>query len=919
MGIKTTSCSKPFIWNKIFFLLIVFVVTLSISPTSAVKAEDPANKNYKELYNDKYWKWDYSYQKAREDEKTGGTVDVTDMHDVMSEIANEYQRPPIMGTNQRHRGYLGNFLVEENDDVDGLAHRYDVPFYYHLDAARSYETNTSFWQVSDKAANMLETALNETVMMLNDSVFNINVTLSMLPVGALEMVDDFKFVGNAIDEIESKVQDMFGVGGGNTKENPPFLKNNGMFYAVAKTLVLFVVVYAFFQFVWKRSFISSFGEMGKFILVLAIGLLLIANYAPFLKGMNNISNELSMILVNQGSEDGAGTYRSQLDSFADKMWNMFVDAPYLSLQYGTESISEIEGTREAYINWVDNRKGAAFEKALTGDVGDLDEEEKHEGVSNHRRVVYLLTTPSFTPERKAMVKREAMVYGNGSMSYDGVNEKTILNIIYFISNAIMSIPFLVISLAILVTHFWFVLMALVAPFAFIVAAVPGQFNVLKRYMVELSLPLMVKIALHFIMLMIMFMHDIINETINSYDTGLFSGRIGEAFLRSLMYCLMFITVFFLRKRLAGLFTSGSTFFQEMRDGVGESMKPVQSTVTGVGTTVGAGAGLAVGAYAGMPLLGASTGMNLGGTAGSTLTGANSPAQGINSVASTGMHLAAQNQRKKQFSELSEMNEGGGASHNLNSHQPHDEGSIDAQSFDNEQAKAEGYANTMHYLEEEGLNDVEQDIYMDGLEENGIDLSKVSDETLDRNFTSDVMNAKGPARVRAQKLADNIKSDHAQQQATKMSIKDKRNADFDNYLSDQGMSQGEVNSLRSGLKNNGIDTAHVKKQELFDADSAVREKINNGENISYAYGMQKNLSSTVGNRMEKNKLSAEGSGKQQSKVPGPNKNNGLPTADLETPLNSEDVSTRSEADDIPPPPPPPTEPPPFDDDDNPFND
>src|SRR5699024_372181 len=156
-------------------------------------------------------------------------------------------------------------------------------------------------------------------------------------------------------------------------------------------------------------------------------------------------------------------------------------------------------------------------------------------------------------------------------------------------------------------------------------------------------------------------------------------------------------------------------------------------------------------------------------------------------------------------------------------------------------------------------------------------------------------------------------------ATKISIQDKNNAGCDNYLSERGLSRGEVNSLQSGLIINGNDTAHAKKKELCDADSAVREKINNREDISYAYGMQKNLSSTVGNRMEKNKLSAEGSGKQQSKVPGPNKNNGLPTADLETPLNSEDVSARSEADDIPPPPPPPTEPPPFDDDDNPFND
>src|SRR5699024_6031774 len=567
---------------------------------------------------------------------------------------------------------------------------------------------------------------------------------------------------------------------------------------------------------------SSFGEMGKFILVLAIGLLLMANYAPFLKGMNNISNELSMILVNQGGENeveveddedaeevGQKEFATQLDNFSDQMWNMFVDAPYLSLQYGTERINEISRTNVAYDNYKDN---------LDDDI-ELDEES--EGVSNHQRVVSLLTTPAHTPERKAMVKREAMAFGNGNMSYNGVNEKTIMNIIYFVSSAIMSIPFLIIALAILFTHLWFVLMALVAPFAFMVAAIPGQFNVLKRYGIELSMPLMVKIVLHFIMLMIMFMHGIINDTIEATDNGMFAGRVGEAFLRSLMYFLMFITVFFLRGRLANIFTAGSTLFQEMREGVSDSMKPVQSGLTTAGTAVGAGAGLATGAATGMPLLGASAGANLGSETGATMSGAMTPSQGMNTVASTGMHLAAQRQRDKQFDELKKRDGQNNLNNNDDSHE--NMSMTDAQQFDDEQAKTEGYAHTLSYLEDEGMNGSEQDIYMDKFEDEGVDLAKVDDETLDRNFTDEVRYAKGPASLRAKKLADNINADHANQTEVKNGIKDKRNAKFDDYLTNQGMSNGEVNSLRNGLQSEGIDTAHIRKSDLKNANQEVRSR------------------------------------------------------------------------------------------------
>src|SRR5699024_9761801 len=120
---------------------------------------------------------------------------------------------------------------------------------------------------------------------------------------------------------------------------------------------------------------------------------------------------LSMILVNQGGENeveveddedaeevGQKEFATQLDNFSDQMWNMFVDAPYLSLQYGTERINEISRTNVAYDNYKDNLDD------------DIELEEEFEVVSNHQIIISLITIPANTTEKKAIVIHEAMAY-----------------------------------------------------------------------------------------------------------------------------------------------------------------------------------------------------------------------------------------------------------------------------------------------------------------------------------------------------------------------------------------------------------------------------------------------------------------------------------------------------------------------------
>src|SRR5690625_7957411 len=86
------------------------------------------------------------------------------------------------------------------------------------------------------------------------------------------------------------------------------------------------------------------------------------------------------------------------------------------------------------------------------------------------------------------------------MQYASVGDKTALNIFLLIINIFTSIPVYIIAIALIFTQIWFVIMALVAPFALLIASFPSQFNVVKRYFFEFSLSLFIYVGLHFVLI-----------------------------------------------------------------------------------------------------------------------------------------------------------------------------------------------------------------------------------------------------------------------------------------------------------------------------------------------------------------------------------------------------------------------------------
>ena len=233
-----------------------------------------------------------------------------------------------------------------------------------------------------------------------------------------------------------------------------------------------------------------------------------------------------------------------------------------------------------------------------------------------------------------MVEDEASNNGKGNnmMKYSAVNSRLAFSYFYMMINGIVSFPIYLLSLCLILFQFWFMVIAALAPFALLIAAIPGQFNVMKRYFIELGIPLALKIFVSFIALIVFVISDIIYAGDFKSITGgsnPFYSYVGAATFN----LLLFGTIFILRNRIKDIFSSGSNTIRELRESSGTFNAPFKKGLQNVATVGGAVAGGVAGGPAG-----AMTGAAIGGSVGRVATGEG----GVSDVAGSAMkaqHLA----------------------------------------------------------------------------------------------------------------------------------------------------------------------------------------------------------------------------------------------------------------------------------------
>lgn len=479
------------------------------------------------------------------------------------------------------------------------------------------EETKSWWQTGWSYVNgaALKEAtmgqLYEAINILNNYAFQFNIGSTNFMLSVLNLSYDFDLIDQLIEKLQMIMQEVTGI-------SDMRFGSSGLFGGFAGIIAVLSIAYACYLYVWKRAATETIGEMIKTVFTFAVALLLFSNYSSFLTGVNQVTTEASQLVLsgsinspsaeNTDKEESSGDLSENTlrERMMDNIWTLFVDRPYLFMQYGTDKVRDIGNER--------------VQALLQKEPGD-------------DRLQYV---------RSEEVEKN----GNIMMTYGSVMERAVFTPLYLVVNGLCSIPIFLLALLLLVFQFWFMGIAAIAPFALLFAAIPGQFGVLKKYFVELGLPLVLKTVVSFGAIVVFAISEIV-YSLNNIAVGGASEYIIVCVLQFILLALMF----FLRNRIKNIFSAGSKEFQALRAEVGSLQEAVtrpvktgvQNTTTVAGAVVGGvmtgGAGIAAGA-------------NLGGKVGEIATGEGSIQSVTSGIGQLQVltRLQEKHERKRQLNE-----------------------------------------------------------------------------------------------------------------------------------------------------------------------------------------------------------------------------------------------------------------------------
>lgn len=397
--------------------------------------------------------------------------------------------------------------------------------------------------------------------------FDFNIFMTNAMISILNFAYDTNLVEMLVDSIEGTVVSITGISGGQ-------FTSNGIFGGFLKFIGITVALYTLYQLVIKRASISAFSGLFKSVVVLVTALFLFTHYTTVIKGINTLSVEASAFFLsgNAGTviNDGNIVNTNMKEKMNDNLFNTFVHKPYLMLQYGTTNQE---------------------------DIGD-------------DRVQSLLSKDRGTTDRSDIAVKEVTEYGNDILTYSKLSNRLNFMGIVLTANAFNSIPVYLLALCLILFQFWFIIIAMIAPFALLWASLPNQIGVLKRYTFELCLPLALKIGVSFLAILVFGLSEIMYGL-----SSLGSGSRG-IFISTIIQGLLLFTLFLLRKRIFAIFSLGSQQLNVIREEMNNAfIKPIKKGVQTTATAIGTVGGVAVAGPQG-----AMVGMSMGNSVGNALTG-----------------------------------------------------------------------------------------------------------------------------------------------------------------------------------------------------------------------------------------------------------------------------------------------------------
>ena len=459
--------------------------------------------------------------------------------------------------------FQGEFIVSAEDEMfDANYGQFkNEEYYYDLDLVTQSEVEEAeeeggfFASIADTfdLSNISEgvmEAIYYVFFMIVEFFFSFNLFMTNLMISILDFAYDTNIVNSLIDAMSGTVIGISGLGDGS-------ITVGGLFGSFSSFIAIVVALYALYQFVIKRAAIGAFSSLLKSIIVFTLALAFFTNYTTFLKGAHTISNEFSALILSGTTGDvvideATGVVQSNTvqNQMYDNLFTTFVHKPYLLLQYG-----------------------------------------KTEGIEENRIKELLELNPNTEADARKKLAIKEVAGENEIMHVSSIWKRYNYTGIMVIGNAVASIPVYLLSLSLLLFQVWFLIIAMVAPFAFLWAALPGQFGVLKRYLFELSLPLVLKSVVSIGALLIFGLTEVI-YSLSAIAGGGSKGLVLAIVLQTILMMAMFL----LRKRIGGIFTKGSEQLAAMREQMQASVvdpvkKGFQNTATtAVGATVAVASG-----------------------------------------------------------------------------------------------------------------------------------------------------------------------------------------------------------------------------------------------------------------------------------------------------------------------------------------
>ncbi|MBA4542148.1 MULTISPECIES: CD3337/EF1877 family mobilome membrane protein [Thermoactinomyces] len=351
-------------------------------------------------------------------------------------------------TSQSSDGYslISDLLtIFPQDEIKkARAQGYDVKFAKYFPSQYKLEIYTedaSFLDIDKNVSNGAYTLMNEVNNFIWQALLSWNFTVILVVENAfsLNVVDQF---ATAVQKAVQQLAGFTGTGYG----------SQGLMGNFLLLMIILAGAYIAYKGMIKKKTTEALNGMLTTIAVLILGLVFFANAGGVMRYFNDISSGLSQEVMGVGLDfqselsGNQVTYPADVSSMviADKLYNMMVYEPYIMLQYAKTS-SDQQMTPE--------------------------------------RVNKILAHQPGSEARKQAVMQEAKgdpaagIKPNPMVTTDGVFQRLTLLLLLCVAHFILGLLFFIIAGAMIVYQFMFVLTALFAPFAFLMALYPAWSSV----------------------------------------------------------------------------------------------------------------------------------------------------------------------------------------------------------------------------------------------------------------------------------------------------------------------------------------------------------------------------------------------------------------------------------------------------------